>query len=84
MKPFAVLAFLAGAAIFAFLIVKAGLTPVAQALATLGVGGLIIIVLLHLLLVMLMGTAWWSLVRGAKGVSLGKFILARVCTQISA
>ncbi len=78
MKPFAVLAFLAGAAIFAFLIVKAGFTPIAQSLGTLGVGGLSIIVLLHLILVMLMGTARWSLVRGASGVSLGKFILARI------
>lgn len=77
MKPFAVLAFLAGAAIFAFLIVKAGFAPIAQALEALGVVGLVIVVLLHLVLVMIMGAAWWSLVRGAGGVSLGKFILAR-------
>lgn len=78
MKPFAVLAFLAGAVIFAFLILKAGFAPIAQALATLGFGGLIIVVLLHLPLVMLMGIAWWSLVRGNSGVNFGKFILARV------
>lgn len=78
MKPFAVLAFLAGAAIFAFLIVKAGFAPIALALEALGVGGFIIIVLLHLPLVVLMGTAWWSLVRGASSAGLGKFILARL------
>jgi len=78
MKPFAVLAFLAGAAIFAFLIVKAGFAPITQALETLGAGGLMIVVLLHLPLVMLMVAAWWLLVHGAGGAGLGKFILARL------
>jgi putative membrane protein len=71
------LAFAAGAAVTAFLLVRAGLSPVATALASLGVTGLVIVALAHLPIVALLGAAWWAIARPVERTGVINFIWAR-------
>ncbi|HEY4114421.1 MAG TPA: lysylphosphatidylglycerol synthase domain-containing protein [Rhizomicrobium sp.] len=77
LKIVAILAFAAGAAITAGLIVHAGLAAVAAALSALGILGLIIIALAHLPIVALLGAAWWAVARPVERIGLANFIWAR-------
>ena len=82
-KLVGILAFAAGAGLTIFLIVRAGLGPVASALSNLGFVGLAIIALAHLPILGLLGAAWWSVAR-LGGVSLGRFIWARAVRDSAA
>lgn len=67
---------LAGIAVLGGLALWAGLPAIGRAFAILGVGGFVTVVLVHLPLIGLMGTAWWS-IDGA-GSRLRSFIAARL------
>src|SRR5258706_7885023 len=69
--------FLAGAAALIAITVHAGMEPVMRALATLRLGGLAIITLLHFPVIALMGLAWWFVGRET-GARLGAFVAARL------
>ncbi|MBV8800061.1 MAG: flippase-like domain-containing protein [Alphaproteobacteria bacterium] len=84
MKLIALLAFCAGTGLTVFLIVHAGLTPVASALASLGVTGLLVIALVHLPVVAMLGAAWWAVGRGQGRRALSRFIWARAIRDAAA
>lgn len=71
------LAFAAGGAVTVFLLIHSGFSPVATALANLGVIGLIIIALAHLPIVALLGAAWWAIARPVERRGIFTFIWAR-------
>ena len=84
MRPIGIAAFLAGAAIVVFLIVRSGLPVLLDALSALGVAGLLIIACVHLPVVALLGTAWWTIARGAERPRLPRFIWARAVRDAAA
>jgi putative membrane protein len=84
MKTIAVAAFLVGAAIIIFLVLHAGLPVLLEALAALGITGLLLIACAHLPVVALLGTAWWIIGRGLERPNLGRFIWARAVRDASA
>lgn len=84
MKALAVAAFVAGAAILVWLVVHAGIPVLLQALAALGVTGLLLVTCAHLAVVALLGTAWWTIGRGRDRPSLVHFIWARAVRDASA
>ncbi|HEY1963238.1 MAG TPA: lysylphosphatidylglycerol synthase domain-containing protein [Rhizomicrobium sp.] len=77
MKLLGILAFLAGIVLAGFLVFRAGFAPVAHALATLGLTGLVAIVAAHIPIIVLLGAAWWTIGRGAGNRPLLPFIWAR-------
>lgn len=83
MKALAVAAFLAGAAILVWLVVRAGIPVLLQALSALGVTGLLIVACAHLAVVALLGTAWWTIARGRDRPGLARFIWARAVRDAS-
>lgn len=68
--------FLAGAAALIAITLHAGMEAVLHALAALRLGGLAIIILLHLPVIAMMGLAWWFVVRPAAHAS--AFVVARL------
>ncbi|HEX3945695.1 MAG TPA: lysylphosphatidylglycerol synthase domain-containing protein [Rhizomicrobium sp.] len=84
MKPIALAAFLIGAAILILLVVYAGLPVLIEALAALGLTGLLLIGGAHLPVAALLGTAWWIIGRGLKRPDLPRFIWARAVRDASA
>lgn len=84
MRPLAILAFLAGAALTIFLLVRAGLEPVTSALASLGLSGLSIIALAHVPIIGMLGGAWWAIGRAPFGPRLPHFIWARAVRDAAA
>ena len=66
-----------GAAVLIAIMVRAGMEPVLRSLATLNLGGLAIITLLHLPVIGLMGLAWWFIGR-EPGTHPGPFVAARL------
>ncbi len=84
MKPVAVAAFIAGAAIVVVLVLHAGIPVLIDALAALGLTGLLIIAVAHVPIMALLGTAWWIVGRGAGRPSLAHFIWARAVRDASA
>ncbi|MBV8978969.1 MAG: flippase-like domain-containing protein [Alphaproteobacteria bacterium] len=58
MKALALLAFAAGTALLAWLVVGAGWVPVKDALAAIGLGGLLLVALAHLPVIAVLGAAW--------------------------
>lgn len=84
MKRAALFAFVAGAAIMAMLIVHAGAGTVAQAMVTLGLGGLAVAAVLHLPVVALLGLGWWAIGRGVPGAGPWKFVWARLVRDAAA
>lgn len=77
LKIVGILAFAAGVAITVYLLLHAGLSPVATALARLGVTGLVVIALAHLPIVALLGAAWWAIARPVERTAVINFIWAR-------
>ena len=77
-------AFVAGLAVLAALAMYAGAGSVARAFATLGISGLLIIVLVHLPVEALMGWAWWMIGRDLPGAARRKFISARFVRDAAA
>jgi glycosyltransferase 2 family protein len=84
MKALGILAFLAGIGLAVFLLVRAGLAPVAHALAALGLMGLLIVIAAHLPVIALLGAAWWAIGRGVGRPDLGRFIWARAVRDAAA
>lgn len=84
MKRAALLAFVAGAAGLAVLIVHAGAGAVGQALVTLGFGGLVILALLHGPVIVLLGLGWWSIGRDSLCAAPWKFVWARLVRDAAA
>ena len=78
MNIFAVLGFVAGAAILTGLVIYAGLGPIALAVESLGVLGLCLVAFVHLPIVALLGFAWFVLARRFKGARPQAFIWARL------
>ena len=66
-----------GVAAMAAAVVYAGIGAVAQALATLHISGLFVLVLLHVPIVALMGVAWWLAAGEDPPASQARFIWAR-------
>jgi putative membrane protein len=84
MKPLGIAAFLAGAAIVVLLVVRAGFPVLLDALSALGLAGLLIVACVHLPVVALLGTAWWTIARGAEHPGLSRFIWARAVRDAAA
>lgn len=78
MKRARVVIFLAGVAILIAITVRAGMTPVLEALANLQFSGLAAITLLHIPVILLMGVAWWFIGHAVTGARLGSFLAARL------
>ncbi|HVV27302.1 MAG TPA: lysylphosphatidylglycerol synthase domain-containing protein [Rhizomicrobium sp.] len=70
--------FLAGLTLLAGLAAWAGMGAVLRALVLLGAGGLAAITLIHLPVLLMMGLAWWSVGRDARGARPHRFIAARL------
>jgi putative membrane protein len=83
-KRAAPIAFVFGAAALAALVGYAGIDDIARALANLGVGGLVIVALIHLPVIALLGTAWWFLGRDMAHASAWKFMWARFVRESAA
>jgi glycosyltransferase 2 family protein len=84
MRPLAVAAFVAGAAILIVLVLHAGIPVLIEALAALGLTGLLIVTAAHLPVMALLGTAWWLIGRRADRPGLTRFIWARAVRDASA
>jgi glycosyltransferase 2 family protein len=65
MKRWTILALLAGAAAFTLLVLHFGIGTVGEAVSRLGWTGFGATVALHLVLIVMMGVAWWQLARGS-------------------
>lgn len=79
MKRFlAELIFVAGLAASAWLVVHLGLRPIGHALATIGVGGVLLVSLAHLPTLVVLGMAWGMLARDARGPQAPKFVWGRL------
>ncbi len=78
MKLLGALAFAAGFAVLAYLLVHFGTAPIVAAWKTLGLGGLAVVVVAHMPVAAFLGCAWWSLGRKVAGASPEKFIWARL------
>lgn len=78
MKRFlAELVFAAGLAASVWLLMHLGFRPVAQALETIGAGGILLVTLAHLPTLVALGLSWWLLARHAAGPAPAKFVWAR-------
>lgn len=71
------LAFAAGLAAIAWLVVHFGLRDVLRALASVGVGGFAAIALAHVPTLAALGLSWWSLSRDAPGAQPIKYVWGR-------
>jgi putative membrane protein len=72
------LAFAAGLAATVWLVLHLGLRPVAQALATLGVGGMLLVILAHLPTLVALGLSWWVLAADVDGSHPARFVWGRL------
>jgi putative membrane protein len=72
------LIFAAGLAASVWLVLHLGLKPVGHALATIGVGGILLVTLAHLPTLAALGVSWWLLARDAAGAQPAKFIWGRL------
>ena len=77
-RRFRVPILLVGIALLAGLALFAGLQAVERAFAALGLGGFILVVLIHLPVIMLMGVAWWSIGQVFPCATLLSFVEARL------
>jgi glycosyltransferase 2 family protein len=68
--------FLAGAAALIGITLQAGIEPVMRVLATLKLGGLALVTLVHLPVIALMGLAWWFI--GRPNARASAFVIARL------
>lgn len=84
MKRQAPLLFVLGALALAGLVAYAGIGPLFQALAGLGVGGLTIVILIHLPVLVVLGLAWWSVGHDLTGAPAWKFVWARLVREAAA
>jgi putative membrane protein len=84
MKPIAVAAFIAGAAILIWLVASAGVPVLMDALAALGISGLLLIAGVHLPVMALLGAAWWIIGRGRDRPGVVNFVWARAVRDASA
>ena len=66
MKGISVVAAVIGLAAIAALVIHSGAAPVARSLLAVGIVGFAAICLIHLVLIAVMGIAWWALLPGAK------------------
>ena len=71
------LAFAAGLVAIGWLVVHFGLNAVLHALASVGVGGFVLLALAHVPTLAALGLSWWSLSRDAPGARPLKFIWGR-------
>jgi putative membrane protein len=78
MKAVLLLGLLGGLALTTILICAFGVGSVWQAVSALGWCGFALISGLHLLLIMVMGSAWWLLGRGRADARLGRFVWGRL------
>jgi glycosyltransferase 2 family protein len=78
MSRWAVLALAAGAAIGTILVAHFGFRSVGEVLADLGWSGFIAVAVFHLLLITLMGLAWWLLGAGRADAKVRRFVWGRL------
>ena len=72
------LIFVAGLAASLWLVLHLGLKPVGHALASVGVGGILLVTLAHLPTLGALGLSWWLLARDAAGARPAKFVWGRL------
>lgn len=72
------LAFAAGLAASVWLGLHLGLRPVGQALSTIGIGGILLVILAHLPTLAVLGLCWWLLAGEAGGLHPMKFVWGRL------
>jgi hypothetical protein len=83
-RPGTAIALIIGVAAMAAAVVQAGSGAVAQALERLHMGGLLVLVLLHLPIVVLMGCAWWLASGDDPPASQSRFVWARFVRDAAA
>ncbi len=84
LKIAGVAAFLAGILLGFGLVIYAGLGAIGDALASLGVSGLLIAALAHVAVVVCLGTAWWAIGRGQLRLHYWGFVWARAVREAAA
>jgi len=84
MRIAGLLALAGGLALMGFLIVHSGLAPIASALSSLGFMGLAIVALAHLLIIGMLGIAWWLVGRTVGLANWAGFIWARAVRDAAA
>jgi putative membrane protein len=72
------LAFAAGLAASVGLVLHFGLHPVAQALSTIGIGGILLVILAHLPTLGVLAFGWWAVADEAAGARPARFVWGRV------
>jgi putative membrane protein len=72
------LVFVAGLAASVWLVLHLGLRPLGQALATIGIGGILLVSLAHLPTLATLGLSWWRLAPDAPGAGPAKFVWGRL------
>ena len=77
-------AFLAGILLGFGLVVYAGLAAIENALSALGITGLLIAALAHLVVVLVLGTAWWAIGHGLAQLHYWGFVWARAVREAAA
>lgn len=78
MTQFRLVIIVAGLALLAGLALWAGLSAIGRAFGAVGADGFSLIVLIHVPLIALLGTAWWSIGRTSPRAQLPSFIAARL------
>lgn len=78
MKRAAYAGFVIGVALLALLMLRANWTVLLEALASFGVGGLLVLIAFHVPVIALAGVAWWCLGRRLPGATLPAFVRARL------
>jgi putative membrane protein len=84
MKLFTIALFLFGSMIFAGVVYYAGTFGILHALLALGWKGFAIVCALHVPVIALLGSAWWSVGRDISGARLWKFVWARYVRESAA
>ena len=78
MRRVAVLGLIAGAAIAVVLVAHFGFRSIREVLVGLGWSGFVVVVVFHLLLITLMGVAWWLLGTGRTDAKVWRFVWGRL------
>ena len=78
MKRAGYVAFVIGVALLALLMLRANWAVLLRALSSLGVGGLLVLVVFHLPVIAAAGLAWWCFGRHLPGATLWAFVRARL------
>lgn len=78
MKRAGYAAFVLGVALLALLVLRANWNVLLHALASFGVGGLLVLVAFHLPIIAAAGVAWWRFGRRLPGATLSGFVRARL------